>query len=109
MRILKLKYKNVSLSNNPSLLTDLQNAWDTVVYNSSPSVASVIEGVPAFVTDPEPQHSQSYAVANMDLNQLENPVLHERQLWIETLAMCHWNFDELRSGEAWNFFKSYIK
>ena len=108
MRILKLKYKNVSLSNNSSLLTDLQNAWATVVYNSSPSVASVIEGVPAFVTDPEPRHSQSYAVANMDLNQLENPVLHERQLWIETLAMCHWNFDELRSGEAWNFFRRYI-
>jgi hypothetical protein len=44
----------------------------------------------------------------MDLNQLENPVLHERQRWIETLAMCHWNFDELRSGEAWNFFRRYI-
>jgi UDP-N-acetylglucosamine transferase subunit ALG13 len=108
MRILKLKYKNVALSNKPNLLDDLQNAWTTVVYNSSPSVASIIEGVPAFITDPEPLHSQSYPVANMDLNQIENPALHERQQWIEKLAMCHWNFEELRSGEAWSFFKRYI-
>jgi hypothetical protein len=109
MNILRIKYKNVSLSTKSSLLDDLQNAWATVVYNSSPSVASIIEGVPAFITDPEPKHSQSYAVANTDLNQIENPVLHERQSWIEKLAMCHWNFDELQSGEAWNFFKRYIK
>jgi hypothetical protein len=108
MNILRIKYKNVSLSTKPSLLDDLQNAWATVVYNSSPSVASIIEGVPAFITDLEPKHSQSYAVANTDLNQIENPVLHERQQWIEKLAMCHWNFDELQSGEAWNFFKKHI-
>jgi hypothetical protein len=108
MRVLKLKYKNVSLSNKSNLLDDLQDAWATVVYNSSPSVASIIEGVPAFITDPEPKHSQSYAVANTDLNQIENPVLHERQHWIEKLAMCHWNFNELQSGEAWNFFKKHI-
>lgn len=108
MNILRIKYKNVSLSTKPSLLDDLQNAWATVVYNSSPSVASIIEGVPAFITDPEPKHSQSYAVANTDLNQIENPVLHERQHWIEKLAMCHWNFNELQSGEAWNFFKKHI-
>ena len=71
-------------------------------------MASVIEGVPAFVTDSEPHHSQSYAVANMDLNQIETPTLHERQSWVERLAMCHWNFDELKSGEAWNFFRRYV-
>jgi hypothetical protein len=108
MRILKLKYKNVSLSNKPSLLDDLKNAWATVVYNSSPSVASIIEGVPAFITDSEPKHSQSYSVANTDLNQIENPMLHERQFWIEKLAMCHWNFTEMQSGEAWSFFRKYV-
>lgn len=108
MRILKLKYKNVSLSTKSSLLDDLKNAWATVVYNSSPSVASIIEGVPAFITDSEPKHSQSYSVANTDLNQIENPILHERQSWIERLAMCHWNFDELKSGEAWKFFKNFL-
>lgn len=106
--ILKVSHSNVKISNNTSIKQDFQNAWATVVYNSSPSVASLIEGVPAFLTDPMPQHSQSYEVANYDLSRIESPELKERQQWIERLSMCHWNFDELRSGEAWNFFKKYI-
>jgi hypothetical protein len=105
---LKIKHKNVFLSDKKLLTDDLQNAWATVVYNSSPSVASVIEGVPVFITDPSPEYSQSFEVANLDLKDIENPKLLERQLWIEKLSMCHWNFDELKSGEAWQFFKKYI-
>jgi hypothetical protein len=107
-KYLKVNHKSASLSVNSDLKEDLINAWATVVYNSSPSVASIIEGVPAFLTDPEPAHSQSYTMAHTDLNHIENPILPDRQHWIERLAMCHWNFEELRSGEAWNFFKRYI-
>lgn len=107
-RFLTINHKNVTLSTNERLVDDLRGAWATVVYNSSPSVASLIEGVPAFLTDPYPQHSQSYEVANCDLSKLENPDLLDRQSWIEKLSMCHWNFDELKSGEAWNFFRRYI-
>ncbi len=106
--ILKINHKNVHLSTNERLIDDLRNAWATVVYNSSPSVASIIEGVPAFITDPVPQHSQTYGVANTDLTRLENPEMPDRQAWIEKISMCHWNFEELRSGEAWQFFKKYI-
>lgn len=106
--MLKINHTNVSLSVNPSLTSDLKNCWATVVYNSSPSVASLIEGVPAFLTDSMPQHSQSHEVANTDLTLIENPLLPDRQPWIEKLSMCHWNFEELRSGEAWNFFRNYI-
>lgn len=104
----QIQNDNVRISSSPSLLSDLRNAWATVVYNSSPSVASVIEGVPTFITDPEPNRSQSYGVANIDLTKIETPVLYERQKWVEKLSMCHWNFDELRSGEAWSFFKKFI-
>jgi hypothetical protein len=78
------------------------------VYNSSPSVASLIEGIPTFLTDPHPEYSQTFGIANTDLSRLEDPVLLDRQQWIDRLAMCHWNFDELRSGEAWQFFRKYI-
>ena len=105
---LKINHKAVSLSTKIELKEDLHNAWATVVYNSSPSVASVIEGIPIFLTDPVPEHSQTVAVANIDLSNIENPVLLERQAWVEKISMCHWNFDELRSGEAWKFFKQYI-
>ena len=106
--ILKINHKNVSLSTKENLVDDLKGAWATVVYNSSPSVASIIEGVPAFLTDSIPQHSQSFNVANTDISNIENPVMLDRQAWVERLSMCHWNFDELKSGEAWQFFKKYI-
>lgn len=106
--ILKINYKNVFLSTQESLKEDLRNAWATIVYNSSPSIASIIEGVPAFITDPDPACSQSFEVSNTDLSMIENPILKERQNWIERLSMCHWNFDELKSGTAWSHFKKYI-
>jgi len=106
---LKINHKGVSVSpDNRLLIDDLKNAWATIVYNSSPSVSSLIEGVPTFLTDPLPQNSQTYGVANTDLSKLENPDMPDRQAWIERLAMCHWNFGELKSGEAWQFFKQYI-
>jgi hypothetical protein len=106
--ILKINHKNVHLSKNEKLIDDLRGAWATVVYNSSPSVASLIEGIPAFVTDPCPEHSQTFGIANTDLSKIENPDFFERQQWIEKLSMCHWNFEELKSGEAWQFFRKYI-
>lgn len=106
--ILKINHKNVHLSNNERLITDLHNAWAMVVHNSSPSIAGAIEGVPVFITDPIPQHSQAYEIANIDLEKLENPNMPERKTWIERVSMCHWSFDELRSGEAWQFFKRYL-
>ena len=105
---LKINHPNTSLSQNKRLLDDFKNAWATVVYNSSPSVASAIEGIPIFLTDSHPEYSQSQNVANLDLSKIENPNMPDRQVWIERLSMCHWNFDELKSGEAWQFFKRYI-
>lgn len=106
--ILKINHKNVHLSSNERLVDDLNGAWATVVYNSSPSVASLIEGIPVFLTDPTPEYSQTFGLSDVDLSKIENPTLVERQAWIERLAMCHWNFNELKSGEAWNFFRKYI-
>lgn len=106
--LLRINHKNVHVSVNVRLIDDLANAWATVVYNSSPSVASLVQGVPTFVTDPQPQHSQCHGCANTDLSRLENPHMPDRQAWVQRIAMCHWNFSELRSGEAWQFFKKYI-
>lgn len=107
-QMLRVNHPNVTLSTRERLLDDLQNAWTTVVYNSSPSVASLIEGVPTFLTDPLPNHSQTYGIANTDLSKLENPLMPDRQEWVERLSMCHWDFEELRSGAAWQFFRQYI-
>jgi len=106
--IKQLKDTSVTVSHNPSIIDDLKGAWACVTYNSSPGVASAIEGIPVFVTDPAPQVSQAYDVANTDLSMIENPSMPERQQWIEKIAMCHFNFDDLKKGVAWNIIKEYL-
>lgn len=97
-----------TISKNLNILDDFRNAWAVVNYNSTPAVAASIEGIPAFVTDPTPQTSQAYDVANIDLSKIENPELKNRQAWIEKISMCHWNFNELKSGECWSHMKQFI-
>jgi hypothetical protein len=97
-----------TISTNSALTDDLQNAWAAVTYNSSPGVAAAIEGIPVFVTDPTPQNSQAYAVANTDLSNLKIPKTFERQTWAERLAMSHWNFAELSNGSAWRHIREFV-
>lgn len=106
--IKQLQDSSVTVSHKPNIEDDLQNAWATVTYNSSPGVASAIEGVPVFVTDPTPQVSQAYDIANTDLEKIENPFMPDRQQWIEKISMCHYNFDDLRKGLAWSVIKDYL-
>jgi len=105
---LRINLQNVSISTNKNIADDLKDSWATVVYNSSPSIASLIEGIPVFITDPNPKNSQSYDLGNLNLSKIENPILHDRTKWLEKISMCHWNFDELKSGEAWRFMKDYV-
>lgn len=88
------------------LKDDFRNCWATVVYNSSPAVASAIEGVPVFVFDKE--DCQAGDVANNDISKIENPELFDRVPWVQKIAMCHWNFDDLRSGACWKHMKAYV-
>lgn len=105
---LKLNYPNVHISQNTHIEQDFQKCWATVTYNSSPGVASAIEGIPVFVTDPNAKISQAYDVCNTDLKNIENPIRPERQQWIEKISMCHFNFQDLRNGTAWKIIKEYI-
>jgi hypothetical protein len=98
--------KAVRLSTNTNLVDDLRNCWAAVNYNSSPVVGAAIEGIPIFVMDPI--KSQCRDIANTDLAQIENPQMPNRQPWVERLAMFHWNFDELKSGECWSHMRKFI-
>lgn len=103
----KIKFsKSIRLSTNKDLVDDLRNCWAAVNYNSSPVVGAAIEGIPIFVTDPV--KSQCAEIANLDLTQIENPTLHDRQRWVERLSMFHWNFTELKTGECWSHMRKFI-
>jgi len=98
---------NVTLSNKKNIIDDLNNAWASVVYNSSPSVASIIEGVPSFVLDPS--YSQSTSVSNLNLIDIENPLMPERKDWVQRLAQCHWNDVDLIRGDTWRHMRNYLR
>jgi len=106
--IRQLKDTSVMISRKPNIIDDFKNSWATITYNSSPGVASAIEGVPVFVTDSNPKVSQAYDVANTDLSQIEMPKVFDRQDWIEKISMSHYNFNDLRNGTAWKVIKEYL-
>ena len=99
--------RNVTLSHpDATLMDDLKDCWAVINHNSSPTVGSVIEGYPIFVTDPD--RSQATAVANTDLSSIETPIMPDRQAWVERIAMCHWNQQEIMSGAAWQHIKKFV-
>lgn len=104
-----LRFSNqYTVSSSPSLIDDLKNCWATVTYNSSPGIASLVYGVPVFVTDIEPRQSQTWPVCNTRLKLIENPIMHDRTDWINKISQSHWNNDEVASGEAWKFIRERL-
>ena len=104
-RIKDLPGVTVSAFGTP-LQTDLHKAWAVVNHNSSSIVGPIIQGYHAFVTDP--LNSQCKEVAHHDFSRIEDPVLFNRQAWLERISMFHWSFEELRSGEAWRHMRQYV-
>ena len=88
-----------------SILQDFETCHAVVNYNSSPAIASAIEGIPTFVLDPD--RSQASDVVHHSLKHIEAPLDFDRGPWLEKLAQCHWTLDELKTGEAWAHLRQY--
>lgn len=99
--------KNISVSNGQNLLDDLLNANCLINYNSSPAVASAIEGVPTFVLDPD--RSPAANVSHHKLDFINNHREFDRSQWILDLAQCHWSFEDMKSGAVWKHMKKWAK
>ena len=96
---------NVSISETPNLLFDLQKAHCVINYNSSPSVAASIEGIPTIVLDPN--RSQAAEVSHHSLSDIENLKEFDRENWIHKMAQMHWTLDELKNGTAWKHLRKW--
>jgi len=111
-RILKLcqgrRLTQIELSQPASsLMQDFVNCWAVVNHNSSPGVAAVIEGVPVILTDPS--RSQAQDVATPGIHQIENPLMPERDSWVQRISQFHWSHQELQSGACWAHMKKWAK
>lgn len=105
---IKITHRNVSVSQARDIREDLEHAHATVTYNSSPGVASLLWGVPVWVTDPEPAKSQAWPLAQVSLREIEHPIYQDRTPLYHRLGQCHWSGAELRSGEAWRFMRARL-
>jgi hypothetical protein len=80
-----------------SLAEDLYDCWALVTHSSNAAVDAVIAGVPVFVDEA----SAAAPVGNLDLAQIEQPVMPDRTRWLHSLACQHFTLDEMRDGTAW--------
>lgn len=103
------RWPRLEISQNSDLRHDLNRSWCTVAYNSSPGVASILWGVPTFVTDPDPGRSQTFGYAATDLSLIGNPPLPDREKFYHRLAQCHFATEQLCNGQAWSFMRDRIR
>ena len=88
-----------------TLQQNLQNAWASVFYNSSSSVAAVLAGVPVFAHDDD---CVAWEVANQDLSKIESPNMPAREQWLYNLSAAHWSDNESRAGDIYRKFLQFI-
>lgn len=90
------------------LINQLKQTHATITYNSSPGVASLLLGVPTFVTDVNPKRSQCWPICNTDLSKIENPMIFDREDFYHRIAQCHWTLEEVSNGDAWKFMRKRL-
>lgn len=90
---------------NSRLLDDLRNAHAAVFFNSSASVAAVLEGVPVFVDDVS---AVTWNVAHHDIGLIEAPQTFARDQWIYDLSAAHWSDNDGASGRIYQHFLRYL-
>jgi len=84
---------------------DIKGAHAGVFFNSSSSVASILHGVPVFVSD---ESAVTHAVANHNIKHIDNPKMPSREQWLYELSAAHWTIDQSRNGDIYRHFEPYL-
>jgi hypothetical protein len=88
-----------------TLLENLQSAYAAVFFNSSASVAAVLEGVPVWVDDAS---AVTWTVAHHDMSTIESPQQFSTGQWIHDLATAHWSDQDGKTGLIYQKFLPYL-
>lgn len=104
-----LEANNIKVSSSKHILDDLKNAWCSVSHNSSPGVVSAIEGIPVFLTDTDWKRSHCAGIGNINIENIEAPILKERDRWIQKIAMSHFTIDDIKGGLLWEYVNNFLE
>ena len=82
-----------------------EDAWATISWSSNPGIHSVINGVPAY-TGPS---SLAYDVSMSSLSTIEDPILHDREQWLNDYAWTEFTVEEIEQGLPLKRLENYLK
>ena len=89
-----------------TLRKNLQSAYAAVFFNSSASVAAVLEGVPVWVEDAS---AVTWTVSHHDMSTIESPEQFSTGQWIHDLATAHWSDQDGKSGLIYQKFMPFLQ
>jgi hypothetical protein len=73
---------------------DFKNVWATISWSSNPGIHSIMHGVPAIVGP----NSIAYPVSEHSLSNIENPIMPDRQQWLNDYAWTEFTIEEIAQG-----------
>ena len=105
------QYKNVYRQRPQKLLDtyddfdmSFDNTWATISWSSNPGIHSVIAGVPVF-TGPS---SLAWPVSNTGTETIDNPLMPNRQQWLNDYAHTEYTIDEIKQGIPLTYLTSLL-
>jgi len=108
------KWKNVSYKppqrdyntiDDTDFKETLKHTWAVINYSSNPAMMAVFNGIPVFVSE----QSLCYDVGNISLNKINNPIMPDRNNWVNKLAYTEWITKEIKQGLPWARIKKRLK
>lgn len=87
------------------LQDDLRDCWAVVTHSSNVGFDAVVAGIPVFV---EPT-SMAAPVGNLDLKDIETPLMPDRLDWWKSLSCQQFSISEMRDGTAFRYLSAVAR
>jgi len=97
--------KNIIKSTERTIDREFNTAWAVVNYSSNPGIESILNGVPAFVSN----KSLASPVGNLEFSNIENPNRPDRTQWLNDLAWTEWTIEEMAKGIPQKLLVPYLQ
>jgi hypothetical protein len=97
--------KNIIKSTEKTIEREFNTAWAVVNYSSNPGIESILNGVPAFVSN----KSLASPVGNLEFSNIENPNRPDRTQWLNDLAWTEWTIEEMVKGIPQKLLVHYLQ